>query len=73
MNEYQCWFCGKGIDRTADAQAMMIAVENLWRWDTGSKSDDDPWQAVFAHSVCARTRLKGSNMELETDLLGDDG
>ncbi len=72
MKEYQCWFCGVGIDRTADAHAVMIVVENLWRWDAGSKSDDDPWQAVYAHSACARTRLKGSTMELEPDLLGDD-
>jgi hypothetical protein len=72
MNEYQCWFCGEGIDR-ADTFAVMIAAENLWRWDAGSKSDDDPWQSVYAHSACAKTRLKGATMDLEADLLGDDG
>jgi hypothetical protein len=73
MREYQCWFCSEGIDRNADAHAVMIVVENLWRWDAGSKRDDDPWQSVYAHSACARTRLKGATMELEPDLLGDDG
>lgn len=72
MSEYQCWFCGEGIDRTADAHAVMIAVENPWRWDAGSKSDDDPWQAVYAHSACARIRLKGKTMDLEPHVLGDN-
>ncbi len=64
MKGYQCWFCGEGIER-ADANAVMVAVENLWRWDAQSKSDDDPWQAIYAHSTCARAHLKGATMEIE--------
>lgn len=73
MSEYQCWFCGEGIDRTPDAHAVMIAVENLWRWDAGSKSDDDPWQAIYAHAGCAQDRLKGATMEIEPHILGERG
>ena len=72
MNKYQCWFCGEDIDQADDGHAVMIAVESLWRWDAGLKSDDAPWQAIYSHSACVRTRLSGATMDLEPDLLGDD-
>lgn len=58
MNDYQCWFCGKNISREANANAVMIAVESLWRCDAGSKTDDDEWQSVYAQSGCAKDRLR---------------
>ena len=71
MNEYQCWFCGKGITRV-DAGAVMIIVESLWRWDAGSRSEDDPWQSIYAHSGCAKEKMEGSTMLLEPGVFGED-
>ena len=71
MNEYQCWFCGESIGREADAHAVMIVVKSLWRWDARSKSDDDPWQSIYAHSGCAKDRLKGATMEIEPHDFGE--
>jgi hypothetical protein len=71
MNGYQCWFCGPGIERD-DAHAVMITVENVWRWEAGSMSEDDPLQSVYAHSTCARDRLNGATMSLDPSLFGED-
>lgn len=71
MNGYQCWFCGQGIDR-ADASAVVMTVESLWRWDAGSPREDDPVQSVYAHSSCAKDRLKGATMDLEPSIFGED-
>jgi hypothetical protein len=71
MNEYQCWFCDKGIDR-CDGGAVMISVGNLWRWDAGSRSEDDPWQTIYAHATCAQKRLAGATMSIEPYIFGQD-
>jgi hypothetical protein len=71
MNEYQCWFCGEGIER-ADTGALMISVEGLWRWDAGSRSEDDPWQSIYVHSKCAKERLNGATMSLEPSVFGEE-
>ena len=71
MNEYQCWFCAQGIERD-DAHAVMITVENLWRWESASRREDDPIQSVYAHSACVRDQLKGATMELDPSLFGED-
>ncbi|MEN3749906.1 hypothetical protein TPR58_22225 [Sphingomonas sp. HF-S3] len=60
MNDYSCWFCAENIDR-ADTGAVMIVVESLWDWDDGSRSD--AWQSVYAHSHCAKERLKRATDE----------
>lgn len=72
MNGYQCWFCGQGIDE-ADAGAVMISIQSLWRWSSGVSKDDDPFQAVYAHSACTKERMHGATMDLEpsTFLEGD--
>ena len=72
MNEYQCWFCGRGIERS-DIGAVLIAIEGLWRWDAGSTEEDASRQAVYAHSACAKDRLRGATMQLETSIFGEDG
>jgi hypothetical protein len=41
MSDFQCWFCGEGIERT-DAGAVMINIESLWRWAEELRSNDDP-------------------------------
>jgi hypothetical protein len=69
--EYQCWFCGQGIERS-DAGAIAITVEGLWRYDAGSRSEDDPVQNVFAHATCAKARLSGATMALEPSIFGED-
>ena len=71
MNGYQCWFCGQSIERS-DAQAVMILIENLWLWEAGSTNEDDPLQAVCAHSYCARGRMHGATMDLDESLFGKD-
>jgi hypothetical protein len=70
MNGYQCWFCGLGIEN-ADAGAVVIDIGSLWRWDAGSKSGDDPWQQIYAHSGCAKDRLQGATMNLEPEIFGE--
>jgi hypothetical protein len=64
MTEYQCWFCGEGIARS-DLSAVMIGVQNIWRWESGVVSDDDPYQAVYAHSHCTKDRMRGATMSLD--------
>lgn len=71
MNGFQCWFCGQDIERD-DAHAVVITVENLWRWESGSATDDDPLQSVYGHSVCVRDRLTGATMDLDPSLFGED-
>jgi hypothetical protein len=71
MSGYQCWFCGQGVER-ADSGAVVITVESLWRWDAGSRGDDDPLQSVYAHSRCAKDRLQGATMALEPHIFGGD-
>jgi hypothetical protein len=70
MNEYQCWFCGKGIER-ADTGAVIITLEGLWHRQAGS-NDEDPLQAIYAHSVCAKDRLKGATMTIEPSIFGEE-
>jgi hypothetical protein len=64
MNGYQCWFCGEGIENS-DAGAVVITVEGLRRRHAGSRGDDAPCQSVYAHSECAKVRLKGATMDIE--------
>lgn len=71
MAEYQCWFCGQGIDRS-DTGAILITVENLWRYDVGSTSKDDPLQSVYAHSACAKDRLRGATMTFEPAIFDEE-
>ena len=60
MITYQCWFCGEEIAPT-DHLALRVSVTSLWH-------DVDELQQVYAHSNCARTRMAGSGMELESDM-----
>jgi hypothetical protein len=71
MSEFQCWFCGEGIERT-DTGAVMINIESLWRWAEGKRNDDDPWQTIYAHSQCAKDRMAGATMNLEPSIFGED-
>ena len=71
MTEYQCWFCGQGIERT-DTGAVMITLESIWRWEVGSHSDDDPLQSVYGHSYCAKNRMKGATMDIEPSIFGEE-
>ncbi len=69
--DFQCWFCGQGIERT-DVGAVIITIENLWRWEAESQSDDDPVQSVYAHSKCAKTKLEGATMDFEPSIFGEE-
>jgi len=71
MNSYQCWFCDESIERT-DTGAVMISAEGLWRWEAGSRSEDDPWQCIYAHSKCAKQRMKGATRSLEPNIFGEE-
>jgi hypothetical protein len=71
MAEYQCWFCGQAIERS-DAGAVLVTVENLWRYDAGSTSKDDPLQHVYAHAACAKDRMQGDTMALDPSVF-DEG
>lgn len=70
MLDFQCWFCGSAIDRS-DAGATKITVENLWRWATGNAGRDAPRQSLYAHTECAREKLRGATMDIEPELLSD--
>ena len=64
MIEYECWFCGKGVDQD-DALAVVVSVRNLW-----SSDDDGPTQGLYIHSGCAAERLAGARMAFEpSDLI----
>lgn len=69
-NGFECWFCGSAIDRSDDG-AVMLTVESLWDWEAGEEPDDPRVQSVFAHSVCAKSKLKGASMELELHIFGE--
>ena len=71
MIEYQCWFCGEGVDEI-DAGAVMICIQSLWRWNSGSPSEDDPLQQIYAHSECTKERMRGATMDLEPSTFGED-
>lgn len=71
MNVYGCWFCDEAIERS-DAGAVMVSVASLWRWDAGSRDEDDPFQSFYAHSTCAKTHLKGATMSLEPEIFGEE-
>lgn len=71
MSGYQCWFCGKPVER-ADGCAVLITIEGLWKWDAGSATDEDPSQSFYAHSHCAKDRLQGATMVLEPHIFGED-
>jgi hypothetical protein len=71
MNEYQCWFCGHGVERS-DGGAVLISIESLWRWDAGSTGENDPLQQIYAHSACAKGRMQGATMSLEPSTFGED-
>lgn len=71
MAEYSCWFCDQKIDRS-DEGAVLITFESLWRWHDGPRTDD-PAQQVYAHSSCAKQRLKGATMDIEPSMFGEDG
>ena len=70
MNEFQCWFCGDGIERP-DSGAVLINVESLWRWVDEVRGPDDPWQSIYAHSKCAKDRMAGATMNLEPSVFGE--
>jgi len=71
VNDYECWFCGRGIERV-DTGAVLIAIEGLWRWDAGNVASDAPHQAIYAHSSCAKDRLKGATMSIEPSIFGEE-
>ena len=71
MSEYQCWFCGEGIERT-DTGAVMISVESFWLWADDKRAPDDPYQVIYAHAQCAKSRMAGSRMVLEPSIFGEE-
>jgi hypothetical protein len=44
---------------------VMFGVQNIWRWESGVLKDDDPYQAVYAHSQCTKDRMRGATMSLD--------
>lgn len=72
MLGFSCWFCGQSIDRE-DASAVVLTVENLWKWDTGEPlEEEDPQQSVYSHTACAKDRLKGATMGLDPSTFLED-
>ncbi|PTD18312.1 hypothetical protein CV103_15505 [Sphingomonas fennica] len=71
MLEFQCWFCGEGIERS-DGDALMIGIESLWRWAEGTRRKDAPYQNIYVHSRCAMDRMAGATMDLETSVFGEE-
>lgn len=65
MTEFECWFCGTGVDRS-DALAIALSARNLW-----SSDDDDPTQYFHIHSHCAVERLAGTRMHFDPSILAD--
>ena len=65
MTEFECWFCGKGVDR-GDSLALVLSARNLW-----SNDEDDPTQYFYLHSECAIERLAGARMGFEPSDLTD--
>jgi hypothetical protein len=62
--EYQCWFCGNGIE-FSDTLALKIISTSLWYDTEGS-------QEIYVHSKCAEIHMKGSQMSLEIDYIQDN-
>lgn len=60
-----CCFCGEPIAKEADPEALELAVRNLW------SHEDDPVQALFAHSGCAASHLHSSVPFLPGALMRD--
>lgn len=56
---YECWFCGEAIDQR-NADALRVVVAHLWAGD-----DDRPSQELYAHFLCAQSRMAGARMSLE--------
>lgn len=71
MLDFQCWFCGAGINRD-DAGALLVSVEGLWRWAEGRRATDDPFQNIYVHSHCAKDRMAGATMNLEPSVFGEE-
>lgn len=71
MLTFQCWFCEQGIERS-DLHAVVVSVENLWRWADGVATENDPLQQVYAHSECAKAKIAGPTMSLEPSILGEE-
>ena len=71
MTDYQCWFCGESILRAHEG-AVIINIESLWRWDTGSLDDDRPSQDIYAHSTCAKEQMTGATMSLDPSIFGEE-
>jgi len=71
MTGYQCWFCDQGIER-ADANAVIINVESLWRWVDAALMNDNPSQSIYAHSLCAKDRLTGGRLRRRPQNFGND-
>jgi len=71
MGDYQCWFCGQEVEEI-DNDAVMVSVENLWNWRARHSEPDAPVQAMFAHSTCAKDRMRGATMELDPRTLREN-
>ena len=64
---YECWFCGKGIDR-ANGPALSIGLWELW----DGNAEAERTQTIYAHFQCAQTRMKGAPMDLEREVFQPD-
>lgn len=65
--EYSCWFCGNSIKK-GGRPALSIALTNVWN----DEPESEPTQVIYAHFTCAETRMKGTSMSLEADILFPD-
>lgn len=65
-NSYECWFCGTGIVKS-QTDALRLVIERLWGHD-----EDRPSQEIYAHFLCAQTRMAGAKMSLERDTFVPD-
>lgn len=71
MLTFQCWFCEREIERS-DSSAVMITVENMWRWEADAVTADDPTQQIYAHTDCAKEKLAGPSMTIEPSVFLED-
>ncbi len=71
MLDFQCWFCGGGIDRE-DKGALLVGIESLWLWAEGKRGKDDPFQNIYIHSRCAKDRMAGATLDLEPSVFGEE-
>ncbi len=69
--QFQCWFCDEGIERS-DTSAVIVSVSGLWNWEAQRKRNDDPVQSIYAHSACAKERLKGTTMDLDPSVFVEE-